>query len=396
MGLTDVAIRNAKPRSKRYKLADGEGLFIFVMPTGSKYWRFRYDYGGKEKALSLGVYPQVSIKEARTKHKDAQSDIEMGIDPSQKRKTQKLLQAVKIEDTFEAIGREWHRLHIGNRTPKYAGQVMKRLEADLFPPLGKRKISEIKTPELLAVLRIIEGRGAIETAHRTKSYASQIFRFAIAIGKTEHDIAANLTGALKIPNRRHFVHLEEKDLPEFLRNLAAYDGDDQTRRALQLILYTLVRTNDIRGAKKNELDFNAKLWEIPAERMKMRQKHIVPLSDQALALFKEQVAAAGNSEFIFPNRNKPTACMSENTMLYAIYRMGYHSRATTHGMRHTGSTILNENNFHPLHVERQLAHADRDKVRATYNHAEYLPQRTLMMQWWADHLDALCMSDKSE
>lgn len=388
MALTDLKIKGAKPRAKKYKMADGKGLFIVVMPNGSKYWHYRFQFAGKPKSLPLGVYPNVGLKEARTKHQDAVSDVASGVDPTAKRKAEKLLRSINTEDTFKAVALEWHSARIAQLTEKYSAQVLRILNANVFPQVGSRRIREITAPELLAALRLIEDRAALVTAHTVRSYCSQIFRFAIAVGKAERDIAADLRGALKVPNRRHFTSLDERDLPEFLQKLFAYDGDAQTQRALQLVIYTLVRTSDMRGARWSEINFEQKTWLIPAERMKMKEKHIVPLSSQALELFDQQRRSTGNHEFVFSNRHRPTSCMSENTMLFAIYRMGYHGRATTHGFRSTGSTILNEQGFNRDHIERQLAHSERDKVRASYNYAQYLPQRTSMMQHWADYVDA--------
>ena len=387
MGLSDIEAKAAKPRDRAYKIADGKGLFLLVQPSGAKYWRLRFEISRKSKTLPLGVYPEVSLKEARRKCAEAREDLRKGIDPCQKRKIEKLEKSLSHEENFEAVAREWHEKRIKPMTTRYSAQVMRLLEANVFPQIGTLPINEIAAPTVLGMLRRVEMRGALVTVHTIRSYCSQIFRFAIALGKARHDVAADLRGVLKVPNRRHFSHLEANELPEFLRKLESYDGDAQTKRALKLVMYTLVRTTDMRGAKKSEIDFEKATWLIPAERMKMREKHIVPLSKQALALFKEQFAAARDSEFVFPNRQRHSSFMSENTMLYAIYRMGYHGKTTTHGFRHTGSTILNEQGFNRDHVERQLAHADRDQVRATYNYAEYLSRRAVMMQWWADYLD---------
>lgn len=387
MALTDVVVRAAKPKEKAYKIADGKGLFLLVKPNGGKYWRFRYQLNGKGNSLALGVYPQVALKDARTLRDAARQDLDNGIDPAQKKRTDKLLKGVSPDERFESVARDWYSHRIAHLSSKYAQGVMNRLEADVFPHVGDRKISEISAVEMLAVLRSIENRGALVTAHTIRSYCSQIFRFAIASGKAQRDTASDLRGALKVPNRKHFSRLEEHELPQFLQKLMAYEGDAQTQTALRLMIYTLVRTTEVRGARWNEVNTTARLWTIPAERMKMKEKHVVPLSDQALELLERQRKLSANGEFIFPNRQKPRSFMSENTMLFAIYRMGYHGRATGHGFRSTGSTILNENGFNRDHIERQLAHADRDQVRATYNYADYLPQRAAMMQWWADYLD---------
>lgn len=388
MTISDLEAKRAKPRAKPYKIADEKGLFLLIKPQGGKYWRFNYSFGGKAKGLAFGVYPEVSVREARAKCDDARRLIGEGTDPSLARKTQKLLQTISPDQTFEGIARDWHKQNKERWAPKHQARILRMFEADVFPKIGGRCITDIAAPELLAVLRAIEGRGAIEMAHRTRAFSSQIFRFAIATGKAERNIAEDLRGALKVGNKGHLAHLKEKELPDFLSRLESYDGDGQTRRALKLIIYTLLRTGELRGGRWTEVDFDKSLWEIPPERMKMKEKHIVPLSRQALELLKEQKESSGHGEFIFPSRTSLHSVMSENTMLYALYRMGYHSRATTHGFRSTGSTILNESGFNGDHIERQLAHAERDETRAAYNYAEYLPQRSIMMQWWADYLDA--------
>jgi len=393
MKLTDTACKNAKPSEKPRKLSDGAGLYLEIVPngkpSGSKYWRLKYRFAGKEKRLAIGVYPEVSLKEAREKRDKARDLIRDGIDPSQAKKDLKHQQYIDTENTFKNIACEWHQNQKLTWTDKHAETVLRRLDLNVFPILGDKPIHTIKAQELLNVIRIIEGREALDVAHRTLQTCGQIFRYAIATGRAERNIALDLRGALKTRKKENYNHLEAKELPEFLQKLAEYDGDPQTILGFKLLILTFVRTGELRGAKWEEIDFEKNEWRIPAERMKMKELHIVPLSTQAIAVLKELQRLTGHHEYIFPNRNKPLTFISENTLLYALYRMGYHNRATVHGFRATASTILNEHNWRPDVIERQLAHAERNKVRASYNHAQYLPERQRMVQWWADHLDSV-------
>lgn len=387
MALTDVAIRTAKPKDKQYKLYDSAGLYLLVKPSGGKYWRLKYRINCKEKALAIGAYPMISLVEAREASTEAKKLLANNVDPSQVKKDQKLQEYINATNSFENVAYEWYNNQRPKWTSRYAGYVLKRIKADIFPALRLKSINKITAPELLTVLRTIETRGAIEIAHRALQTCGQIFRYAIATGRAERDISMDLRGALKTKKVEHHARLEEKDLPEFLQKLEIFDGEYQTKLAMKLLLLTFVRTIELRGAKWKEFDFNKKEWRIPAERMKMKSQHIVPLSTQTIAILNELQKLTSHREFLFPNRNRPRTFISENTILYAIYRMGYHSRATAHGFRATASTILNEYGFIPDVIERQLAHTERNKVRASYNHAQYLLERRKMMQWWADFLD---------
>ena len=392
MSLTDIAIRTAKLKDKPYKLSDAGGLYLLIKSNGKKYWRLKYRFAGKEKLLSIGVYPVINLSEARKRSLDAKKLLANNIDPSQSKKEDKLNQLINTEHSFETIAHEWHANQKQRWTERHASYVLRRIQADIFPHLGSKPINEIKTPELLAVLRLIEARGAIDIAHRVLQTCGQIFRYAIAIGKAERDISADLRGALKTRKKENYSRLKANELPEFLDKLEKYDGDLQTKLAFKLLILTFVRTGEVRGAKWAEIDLAKNEWRIPAERMKMRELHIVPLSMQAIEVLKELQPINGYREHLFPNRNKPMTCISENTLLYALYRMGYHSRATVHGFRGTASTVLNEQGFKSDVIERQLAHSERNKVRDSYNHAQYLPERTEMMQWWGDYLEN-CLKD---
>lgn len=392
MPLTDIEARSAKPKEKQYKITDGAGMYLLVMPNGRKYWKMKYYYGGKEKLLSMGVYPDVSVASARQKRTEAKKLIADNTDPSEKKQVVKRQNKQPSGVTFKEIAIEWHNNKKGNLSERYAKYIIDRLEYDIFKPLGNRPLKEITAPELLSVMRNIEKRGIGDIPHRLLQYCGQIFRFAISTGRGERDISADLQGALKSVKKEHHAHLLEKDLPEFLLKLDNFNGERQTQLAWKFMVLTFVRTTELRGAEWTEIDLEKAEWRIPAERMKMRDPHIVPLASQAITVLKALLLITGHREHVFPNANRPMTFISENTLLYALYRMGYHSRATTHGFRATASTILNEHGFRPDVIERQLAHTERNKVRAAYNHAQYLPDRRQMMQWWADHLDSLRIS----
>lgn len=311
------------------------------------------------------------------------------IDPSEQKRLKKLTPQINSDNRFEGVAREWHDKKVEEWTVAHAKGVMKRMEADLFPHIGHRPIADIEAPELLAVLRMIEKRGALEVAQKSKQTCGQIFRYAIATGRAKSDPSADLKGALKTRKAKNHAYIKESDLPEYLKRLEAYDGDKLTKLGLKLLLLTFVRSAELRGATWQEISWDKAEWRIPAERMKMKEEHIVPLCKQALSILREVQAISGNREHLFPNSVIPNKMMSENTLLYALYRMGYHSRATTHGFRSTASTILNEHGFRPDVIERQLAHGERNKIRAAYNHAEYLPERREMMQWWGDYIERI-------
>jgi integrase len=362
--LTDIAIKRTKAGNGIKKLSDGNGLVLLVYPNGSKYWQYRYRYLGKEKSLSLGIYPEVTLAEARLKLIDARKVISDGQDPSEARKALKRQAMVSAENNCEIIAREWIAAKSPAWTPRYTKFLIKRLENDLFPKLGSRPIRDISAPELLSVVRVIEKRGALELANRALQYCGQVFMYGIATGRADRNPANDLKGALKTHVKKHFAHLKAIELPEFLEKVRAYEGHPQTKLAVTLLMLTFVRTTELRGATWDEIDLDKAEWRIPAERMKMRRSHIVPLSRQAVAAFKELQRLNGQWEYVFPNPYKPIKHMSENAVLYALYRMGYHSRTTGHGFRHTASTILNESGlFYGDVIERQLAHVPGNKVR---------------------------------
>ena len=394
MSLSDAKVRNAKPQAKPYKITDGEGMFLLVTSSGSKYWRLKYHFAGREKLLALGVYPEVSLGDARERRTQARKAIAAGNDPGEVKREAKRLAVLQTENAFETVAREWYEQRKHEWKPSSTKTILKRLERHIFPKLGKRPIATITAPDILSMLRVIEGSGTLDTAQRVMQMCGQVFMYAIATGRAERNPVPDLRGALKTPVTQHHAYLKAADLPEFLKKLEAYDGALQTKLALRFLLLTYVRTIELRGAEWPEIDFDKAEWRIPAGRMKMKELHIVPLSRQAVAVLRELQKHTGNRQYLFPNQHNPVSFMSENTMLYALYRMGYHSRTTGHGFRSTASTILNENGFMPDVIERQLAHCERNKVRAAYNHAQYLTERRKMMQWWADYIDGVTPKTK--
>lgn len=389
MSLTDTAIRNAKPTAKTQKLFDGGGLYLEISPKGGKWWRLKYRVAGKEKRISLGVYPDIGLKDARDRRDEARKVIANGGDPGEVKKEQKQQAKAEAENSFESIAREWHEKQKGRWVPSHAARVLDSLEKEIFPQYGHLAIDQIGPPQVLASIRKIESRGVKDYPARVMQRARAVFRYAVQTGRATMNPAADLSGALKTHKVTHRPALGRAELPEFLKKLDAYEGQPLTRLGLRLVLLTFVRSKELRGATWDEFDLERAEWRITAERMKMRAEHIVPLSKQAVAVLKELQPLTGRYALVFPGQSNLQKPMSENTMLYAMYRMGYHKQATVHGFRATASTILNESGFTPDAIERQLAHAERNKVRAAYHRAEYLEERRRMMQWWADYLDGL-------
>lgn len=389
ISLSDAKVRNAKPRTKRYKLTDGEGLFLVVMPSGSKYWRLRYFFSGKEKLLALGVYPEVGLIEAREKRAQAHKLLAAGKDPSEIKKEARRTATLQGAKTFGVVADEWLEKHTHEWTPGHVRAKRSHLKRHVLPKLENRPIAEITAAEVLEVLRATESKGILDTTRRLRQIIGQVFMYAIATGRAERNPVPDLKGAIKAPVVKHFTFIREAEMPEYLTKLEGYVGSELTKLGLRLLLLTFVRTIELRGAQWQEFDWDKAEWRIPSERMKVKELHIVPLSKQAIVVLRELQRVSGHRQYVFPNEHNPSTFMSENTILYALYRMGYHSRATGHGFRSTASTILNEHGFRPDVIERQLAHSERNKVRAAYNHAQYLPERRQMMQWWADYLDQL-------
>jgi integrase len=389
MPLQDATIRNADIRDKPHKLSDGRGLYLLVHPNGSKYWRYRYRYAGKQKLLALGVYDDVSLSEARRKLEDARSLLRNGIDPSAERKAQKREAKQKSENSFETIAREFIAKKKASWSARYSADQLHRLEVNIFPDLGKRPIAEIEPPELLECLRKVEARGANDMAGRMRQICGQVFKFGVAKGVCKRDIAADLSIAMASHKKRHMAAVKPKELPELLLKIDNYNGEFQTRLALQFIALTFVRTTELIGGTWDEFDFDAAMWVVSDARMKMRTEHLVPLSPQALGILHRLRELNGDCRYVFTGIN-PAKHMSNNTILYALYRLGFHSRMTGHGFRSVASTVLNESgHFSPDAIERQLAHCERNKVRGAYNRAEYLPERRRLMSWYSSFLTEL-------
>lgn len=386
--LTDTLIRKAKAPPKPTKLTDERGLYLLLTPAGGRLWRFKYRYAGKEKLLAIGVYPDVSLGKAREARDEARTALALGVDPSAKRQQEKRNKAEAHANDFESVAREW----LENVKPKWAAvyhsDTLTRFEAYVFPGIGRRPIVDVAAPELLAVLRKIEARGTVETAHKVARACGQVFRYGIASGRCDRNPAADLRGALKArPKPKHMAALPVSELPDFLRKIDGYDGELQTKLALRLLALTFVRTNELRSATWTEIDLDKAEWTIPAERMKTKAPHHVPLSRQAVEAFRTLQEMNGKWSWVFVGR-APTKPMSKNTALFALYRLGYHSRMTGHGFRAMASTALNEMGYRPDVIERQLAHVEKNAVRAAYHRSQYLEERKAMMQQWADFLDA--------
>lgn len=388
MPLTDTACRNAKPVERPRKLADEKGLYLLVNQAG-KYWRMDYRHAGKRKTMALGVYPEVSLSAAREARDAARKLVAAGVDPMAERKAAKLTRRIAAENSFEAVARDWWKRWRTTCSDRHADYVMRRLEADLFPILGSVPVNDLTAPTLLAAVRRIEERGAVDIAKRALQTAGQIMRYAVAHGLAERNPAADVkpSDALRPRKKRNYARIDEKGLPELLRAIEAYVGGEHTRLALQLMTLTFVRTSELIGARWSEFDLEARMWRIPAARMKMKAEHLVPLSDQALAVVAKLGEIRFGRDLLFPGERDHEKPMSNNTILFALYRMGYRGRMTGHGFRGVASTILHEQGWPHEHIELQLAHQERDEVSAAYNHALYLPQRAQMMQAWADYLD---------
>jgi integrase len=372
------------------KLHDGDGLYLWVFLDGRKYWRMRYWQAGKEKSLSIGVFPKVPLSDARKKREELRKQLEADLDPSAERKATNLRKKLSAENSFAAVALEWYNKQLHTWVPHHADDVKRRLESNIFPVLGKRPLDQIEAPELLQAIRKIEARGSYDLAHRVLQVCGQVFRYGIATGRCTRNLSADLRGALTPHVKQHQAAVRSEELPDLLRAIAKYDeiGDKQTRLALQFLAQPFVRTSELLGAEWGEIDLDNALWIIPAGRMKMRTEHVVPLTRQGLAILTELKEISGGSRYVFPGRNRDKP-ISNNTMLFALYRLGYKGKMTGHGFRAVASTILNEAGFKPDVIERQLAHCERNAVRGAYNRAEYLPERKRMIQHWADYLDSI-------
>ncbi len=385
MALTDTEIRKAKAKASAYRMSDGGGLYIWITPAGGKLWRWKYRFDGREKLMTFGSYPDVSLSLARERHAAARKLLATGTDPMAERKAEK----AAAENSFQSVARLWLAHWQDGKSPRHVEYVKRRMEADILPCLGARPVALIEAPELVAMTKAIEQRGARDIAKRALETAGQVFRFAIAHGYATRNPASEIrpSDMLKSTRKVNYARVDARELPELLRVMEVYQGTHVTRLALKLMALTFVRTSELIGAKWAEFDAETARWDIPAERMKMRTPHIVPLSRQALDVLNTLRTLTGQSELLFPGDRNAKKPMSNNTILKALERMGYKGRMTGHGFRGLASTILHEQGWPHDHIELQLAHAPRNAVSAAYNHALYLEPRAKMMQGWADYLE---------
>lgn len=394
--LTDTKVRTAKPAEKPYKLQDGQGLYLDVRPSGAKIWRYRYwKADGKDGLYTVGEYPGVSLSDARKEREWARQQVKDGRNPTQVREAERLERIGDAATTFEGVSREWIEHNRAHWSAGYCAQVDKFMAADVYPSIGAFPIRTVKAPHILPIIKKVEARGAATIAVLIRQWCGQIFRYAVATSRADDDPTGALKGALKRRQVRHNPPLSRDRIPELLAKLEKYGGYIPTKIAVRIMLLTFTRTQELRLAEWREFDLDAAEWRIPAERMKMAKSmlpgevHIVPLSRQAVALLRELHTINGGREYLFPNLRRPKACMTATTINRVIERLGFAGEFSGHGFRSTASTYLHELGFDEKIIERQLAHAERNKVKAAYNHAEYLPQRREMMQAWSDWIDAL-------
>jgi len=392
--LTDIKIKKAKPGPKPRRLFDGGGLHLLINPDGSKYWRLKYLLHGKEKRISLGVYPKVTLAVARDLAAKERHKLMEGIDPATERKAHKRTKQDEIANTFKTVALEWYKHKLKIWSPATARKVREALEIDLIPSLGNNSISTLTTPKVVDVLHVIETRSP-HMADKARQYCGAIIRYAILTGKREEGRLLDLRGALNPLVESHFNTFSEKDLPGFMKKLDTYKGAAQTKIAIKLLMHTFVRPFEMVGAQWSEFNLDTAGWNISADRMKMRHQHIVPLAKQVMKLLQELHKLNGYSPFLFPSERTPLSkSMARDTLSKALRSMGFQGLATPHGFRAMASTMLNEMGFHPDVIERQLAHKEPNKTRAAYNRAQYMTERTKMMQHWADYLDKLKIGAK--
>ena len=402
MKLTDSFIKRIKPEDTVKNYPDGNGLVLFSYPNGALSWRYRYRFGGKAKMLSLGSYPFVTLKSARESHIEMRRLLDRDIDPSSQRKEKERLKALISENSFKAIALKWHETWAVGKEPSHVKRILSRLEANVFKEIGHLPINTITAPILVAMVKKIESgkNRPLEIAKRAYSTCGQVFRFAIAHGLCERNPVADVRISDVVANKpvQHRTRIDPRDFPELLRKIDAYDvdfqGNEVTRLALQLMTLTFLRTSELIGARWDEIDIKKKEWRIPATRMKMRDPHIIHLSPQSIKIFERLHEITGGRSLVFPHESNSLKSMSNNTILFSLYRMGYHGRMTGHGFRGLASTTLHEQGYPHEHIELQLAHSERDSVSAAYNFATYLPQRARMLDDWANYLDGIKSSAK--
>jgi integrase len=392
MKLTATQVKQAKPAAKPYKLSDGEGMYLLVAANGSKYWRLKYRFGGKEKTLALGVYPSVSLQEARSRKLAAREKLAKEIDPSEARKVERITRDLASADSFEAVAIEWYETKLQGKSESYRDRTQRLLKNDLYPPLGNRPISQITAPELLMALRKVEARGAVDMAHRAKQTAGQVFRYAVATGRAERDPSGDLRGALKSKAKKHYAAITDPaQVGKLLVAIDNFQGTPIVKAALQLSPMLFQRPGEIRAMEWAEINWDESRWEIPAEKMKMAQPHIVPLAAQAIAHLKALHRLSGRGRYVFPSARGASRPLSDNGVRTALRTMGYDNETmTAHGFRAMARTIMDEVlNYRVDWIEHQLAHAVKDANGRAYNRTAHLKGRAEMMQDWADYLDNL-------
>ena len=386
MPLNDRQIKNAKPAAKPYKLADGSGLYLAVTPAGGKLWRLKYRSGGKEKLLTIGKYPAVSLLEARQAAEQARADLAKGIDPAAAKQQAKAERQAALQNTFEAIARRWHADNLHRWKPNHAARLLAYMEKDVFPAIGGEPIDAIRANDIKSLLSIVLSRGAVNTAEKIRDWIGAVFDYAAMLEITDRNPARALKGFLPKRETAHMAALPREELTEFCRRLIAADIKPQNRIAMLLIMLVFVRNTELRGGRWEEIDFKARLWTIPAERMKRPRIHVIPLADWPLELLKELHAITGNTPYLFPSRTNADGYISDATLTRIIERIGYKGRATVHGFRSLASSTLNEQGYNPDAIERQLAHVEENKIRAAYNRADYMAERREMLAWYAEFL----------
>ncbi|MDM3622988.1 tyrosine-type recombinase/integrase [Proteus mirabilis] len=389
MKLTDMAIKKAKPREKVYSLGDGNGLSLIVEPNGSKGWRFRYQFNGKSKMISLGIYPVITLNEAREKRDNARKLVANGTDPSEARKEERDRDSGKSDNTFKKITLEWFNGRKDRWSEGYRDDMMEAFENDVFPYIGDRSIAEIKPLELLEVLSIMEKRGVTEKLKKVRQRCGEVWKYAIITGRAEYNPAPDLASAFIPHQRENYPYLLADELPEFLSSVDKYQGSQIVRTALNILMLTGLRPGELRKSEWSFIDFESRTWKLPEQIMKMGRVHVVPMSDQVISLLRQIQPISGDYQYIFPSRTNHKKHLSEAGINGMIGRIGYRGRVTGHGFRHTMSTILHEKGFNTAWIELQLAHVDKNSIRGTYNHALYLEGRREMMQWYADYIDEL-------
>jgi len=399
MKLKDITCKSAKPKDKQYKLTDGNGLYLLIKPNGGKYWRYKYRFMGKEKTYSVGVYPEITLIEAREVHRTAHKMVAQGVDPNEQKQVLSLQKRTENIETFEAIAREWLKKREGEIEDKTLKNIERRLERNLFPKIGRLPIKSITAPILLEAIKEIESKGIIETSRRVNQGAGQVFKYAIACGKAENNPAVNIVDALKTNEVEHFKSMPISELPIFINKIHLNEARlfKQTSLALQMMILTFTRKKELAHAKWEEFDFDKNIWTIPAERMKMKKEHTVPLSNQTLNILSELKLLNGNWEYVFPSVQKPRKPMHEDTLLRALYRLGYKGSATIHGFRALAMTTIMEHLGYRYEVPNiQLAHSKGDNIRKAYDRTKFLEERTKMMQDWADYIDAISVNNVVE